>query len=160
MSLMLTLTACTTIFTACSKDDDKNEGASVTMEQLAGTWEMTHISGWCYDENDEGELFKDTINMDVNEATLREFMEKDVADYCRYKFTADGQFNNYVYADGTWRQDSPVVPYTLNGSTITINPKSKDEEQLTVLSISATQIVMREYDPEEFDLTITCKKID
>ena len=159
MSLMLALIACTLTFTACGSDDDDEEGVSITKENLAGTWEMTHISGWFYDDDDN----KRTIDMDVNPNTLDKLEEADIADYTRYKFTADGKFSNYEFyeKDETWRPEVVEVPYIINGNTVTINQGNYDEETITILSITTTQLVFRQYDPdEEYELTVSCKRVN
>ena len=159
MSLMLALMACTFTFVACGDDDDE-EGVNVTTSQLTGTWEMTHIAGWFLTEDDNEKLVKVSVDMDVNENTLEDFFDKDFADFVRYKFT-ENMFTSYQmeYYGGSW-EESQTVPYVVNGSIITINPKGRNEEQFTVLNISATQLVLKMVEEGELDMKVTFKKIN
>lgn len=157
MSFMLAMIACTFSFVSCSKDDE--ESGNFNTSQLVGTWEMSHVSGWYLEEDDNDNLVKVSVDMDVNENTLQEFYRKDFADYVRYQFT-ESTFTHYTMWNygGSW-EVGRTVPYTLNGSTIIINPKNKEEEQVKVLSISTNQLVLKIAD-EDMDMNVTFKKVN
>lgn len=163
MSLMLALMACTFTFVSCGDDDE--EEVSVTKDQLIGTWEMTHISGWFYDENDNGNLVKHTVNMDADDNTLEEFFKLDIfGEYWRYLFKQDVFIAyNVYYPTGSWQQEFGV-PYSLNGNKIIADYSYTTEVKVeyVVLSISANQLVLKsrgEVNKEDRDLTITYKRI-
>ena len=51
-------------FTACSSDDDGPSSEEI-MENIVGTWQVTHISGWSYDDTEDENLIK--VDVDVPE---------------------------------------------------------------------------------------------
>lgn len=159
MSLMLALMACTFAFVSCGDDDE--EEVSVTKDQLIGTWEMTHISGWFYDEDDNDNVVKRSVNMDINESTLEEYFKLDIAELQRYQFTQT-QFTVYSaqYYGDEWKEEF-TVPYTLEGNKVKLGLHDGFEDEFIVFSVSANQLVLKssDSDKEEGDLTITYKRI-
>ncbi len=151
-------------FMACGNDEESENtspAGDISEEQLIGLWEMTYIKGWYYDEDNDDNVVKRTIDMEVKPETLNKFYEHDISDYVRYQFLSGKKFKNYTYIveSGTWKEGK-IVDYKIEGRTIILAPGRGTEEQVTVINNPSKELVLHNYDPEEFDLTITLKKIN
>lgn len=131
------------------KDDDDEIG---NVGDLYGVWEPIHTEGW---EMETGK--KQNWDKDVNAAS-------DGSDYNRIAFYEDGTYASWWYQNG-WKVDIDRSKGTwqLKGNKITGSNEEYDGET-TVVSLSATQLIMEVYEKDdeedmEFYEKITYKKV-
>lgn len=136
-------------FTACSSDDDGLSSDDIKAN-IVGMWQMTHISGWGYDDTEDENLIK--VDKDIPEEDSR-----------RIQFKGDGTYRWYWYYNNGWHPESSANTYEVSGNKI-IFYDSVDEDEIetcTVLSFK-NNIVVLEATLEEgpqYKQRITCKRV-
>ena len=114
-------------------------------------WQMTHISGWGYDDTEDENLIK--VDKDIPEEDGR-----------RIQFKGDGTYRWYWYYNNGWHPESSANTYEVSGNKI-IFYDSVDEDEIetcTVLSFK-NNIVVLEATLEEgpqYKQRITCKRVN
>ena len=93
-------------FTACSSDDDGPSSEEIK-ENIVGMWQVTHISGWTYDDTEDENLIK--VDEDIPEE-----------DSERVLFKGDGTCKWYWYSNDGWRPYSFSNTYDVSGNKIII----------------------------------------
>ncbi len=140
-------------FTACSSSDDNN---SVTTESIknniVGTWQTTHISGWGYDNTKEENLIK--IDQDIS----------DTSNYAiRMLFKGDGTcyISYYSTYSKAWTTSSTTYTYDVSGNRIIIYYKNKVRDTLTVVSVNGDTAVVQYVleEGEQYKTNVTCKRV-
>ena len=135
-------------FTACSSDDDGPSSEEIK-ENIVGTWQVTHISGWSYDDTEDENLIK--VDEDVPEE-----------DSQRVLFNVDGTCKWYWYSINGWRPSGSSNSYKVSGNKIIIYDNDYDiEDSYTVISIKNNTAVLEvtlEEGPQ-YKQRITCKRV-
>ncbi len=135
-------------FTACSSDDDGPSSEEIK-ENIVGTWQVTHISGWSYDDTEDENLIK--VDEDVP--------EKDSE---RILFNVDGTCKWYWYSNNGWRPSGSSNSYKVSGNKIIIYDNDYDiDDTYTVISIKNNTAVLEvtlEEGPQ-YKQRITCKRV-
>ena len=133
-------------FTACSSDDDDTPSTEAIKTNIVGMWQITHISGWSYDDTEEENLIK--VDQDVPE-------EKSE----RILFKSDGTYKMYWYLGSYgWQSSRLNYKYEISGNKIEL----EGEGIYTVLSLKEN-IVVLQYTMDEgpqYKTNITCKRVD
>jgi len=147
-------------FTACGNDDDDDEdnGTSkgTTTESLIGTWEMTHIKGYTYDDDDN--LIRFDTDIEPTKACEDYMEELDVADIVRYEFGENNIFTSYSFHTDSFKK-GPTTTYKVEGSTLILEPGGRQEERITIKSLTEKQLVLYDKEVDEYEITITLKRI-
>ncbi|MBO7591987.1 MAG: lipocalin family protein [Bacteroidaceae bacterium] len=155
MFTMLMVAIMSAAFISCNKDDDdnkKNEGGKESGNEsyepvaeksdLIGLWEITAIEGYTLDkETGDKETFSIKPKTD-------KWDEVDVADYVRIEFKSDNTGATYEYNDGNWVFDSNWK-YTYDKDKKLISVESPDDEEMTVLSLTASTLVIETIEEDE-----------
>lgn len=135
-------------FTACSSDDDGPSSEEIK-ENIVGMWQVTHISGWTYDDTEDENLIK--VDEDIPEE-----------DSERVLFKGDGTCKWYWYSNDGWRPYSSSNTYDVSGNKIIIYDNDYDiEDTYTVISIKNNTAVLEvtlEEGPQ-YKQRITCKRV-
>ncbi len=141
-------------FTACSSSDDDLPSTEDIKSNIVGMWQMTHISGWTYDDTEDENLIK--IDQDIADKS---------EDSQRVLFKGDGTcciYNYSIYRD-KWVLVSSNYTYDVSGNKIIVYyNKMSVEQTYTVLSLK-DDVVALQYSMEEGDeykTTITCKRVN
>ena len=113
-------------------------------------WQMTHISGWGYDDTEDENLIK--VDKDIPEE-----------DSWRIQFKGDGTYRWYYYNNG-WHPESSANTYEVSGNKIIFYDSDDGDEieTCTVLSFK-NNIVVLEATLEEgpqYKQRITCKRVN
>ena len=136
-------------FTACSSDDDGPSSEEIK-ENIVGMWQVTHISGWDYDDTEEENLIK--VDKDIPEESSSRVM-----------FKGDGTYRFYWYYDNGWQPESSTYTYEVSGNKIFFYDYDGDiEDTYTVISIKNNTAVLEvtlEEGPQ-YKQRITCKRVD
>lgn len=133
-------------FTACSSDDDDVPSTEEIKTNIVGMWQITHISGWSYDDTEDENLIK--VDQDVAEQ-----------DSERILFKSDGTYKMYWYLGSYgWQSSYASYKYEISGNKIEL----EGEGVYTVLSIKGDVVVLQ-YTMDEgpqYKTNITCKRVD
>lgn len=98
-------------FTACSSDDDETPSTEDIKTNIIGKWQLTHVSGWQYD-NTEDDLIK--VDQDIPEKQGK-----------RLLFKGDGTYKKYWYSgiSGWYSPGYTCNKYEVSGNKIiTLKP--------------------------------------
>ena len=141
-------------FVSCGNDDD-DEGATKSVANLVGLWEMTNVKGTSSETG--------SFNVNVSISNYDEFEDLDVADFVRYEFGADNKFICYTFHFGKdeWRADKTTT-YKLDGETLTIGDKTNRPETVKISSLTSNQLVLHYVEDEGDDdlvMDVTMKRI-
>ena len=116
-------------FTACSSDDDGPSSEEIK-ENIVGMWQLTHISGWGYDDTEDENLIK--VDEDIQEE-----------DSERILFKENGTCIWYWYSNDGWRPYSYSHTYEVSGNKIILDDDYDDiDNTYTVISIKNNTAVL------------------
>ncbi|MBR1788179.1 MAG: lipocalin family protein [Bacteroidaceae bacterium] len=147
-------------FASCGDDDDddNNGGGNVTVEKLAGLWELCHVKGTALDENDQRIKFDRDVTTSAEDLAWLEYA--DFVDFVRYEFGKDNTFKSYYIPSGggDWKQ-SVLTTYIIEGQTVIVD-YGRYEERVTVTRLTDTELVIHVSDSEDgYDVYATFKRI-
>ncbi len=140
-------------FTACSSDDDDTPSTEEIKTNIVGMWQITHISGWTYDDTEDENLIK--IDQDIADKS---------EDAERILFKGDGTCYLYYYStySNKWVAEYGSYTYDISGNKIIVYYKNTVEQTYTVLSYKNDTVVLQ-YNMDEgpqYKTNITCKRVD
>lgn len=123
-------------FSACSKDDEPQNGFDYSLETLYGTWRVTHV------EQKDGSMF------DVTTSVAETFFKPTYA-----TFNADGTYSGRGYfgnGSGTYKAQGKTISCFIDGT---------EYLKYDVLSLSGTQCELKMYQSGSSSfIKIRCKK--
>lgn len=140
---------------ACNDDDGDDNNSVSNANDIVGMWELSNIKGTLVEDGE-----KESFNVSPQE-DLYQFNEVDVADYTRWLFNDDNTFIGYEYDNGSWRQYSSNVTYSISGNRLTLKNKAQTEVY-TIKSLNSTTMVLYfEESSSDYSLSmdVTYKKV-
>ena len=145
-------------FASCGDDDDddNNGGGNVTVEKLAGLWELCHVKGTALDENDQPIKFDRDVTTSAEDLAWLEYA--DLIDFVRYEFGKDNTFKSYVWSYGGFREEGTTL-YSIKGQYLIV-ADGEYEDRFTITRLTDTELVIHGSDSEDgYDVYATFKRI-
>ena len=138
-------------FTACSSDDDETPSTEDIKTNIIGKWQLTHVSGWQYD-NTEDDLIK--VDQDIPEKQGK-----------RLLFKGDGTYKKYWYSgiSGWYSPGYTCNKYEVSGNKIILYTSSGTIEETVNVVLIKGDVVIFETTLEEgpqYKQRITYKRIN